>query len=133
MKLSYADSFGNHTGSTWRLIFVYALMPWFHKYCINDGNYGKNLDKDGDGVVDVNGDIEESANKLSTKKTNSSLVFRAPDLQHVGVEMLEAHNDSSKNNRDQAMREMEADIICLIFEVEHLKFQLKRIREKNQY
>jgi len=34
MKLQYGDNFGNRAGSTWRLVFVYALMPWMQKYRI---------------------------------------------------------------------------------------------------
>lgn len=34
MKLRHAE-FGKRAGSCWRLIFVYALMPWLHKYRIS--------------------------------------------------------------------------------------------------
>ena len=32
MKLRYNEHFGKRAGTCWRLIFVYALMPWMHKY-----------------------------------------------------------------------------------------------------
>jgi hypothetical protein len=36
MKLRYREDFGKRAGSCWRLIFVYALMPWMHQYRIRD-------------------------------------------------------------------------------------------------
>jgi hypothetical protein len=38
MKLRYANDFGHRAGSAWRLIFIYALMPWFHHYRIRDSD-----------------------------------------------------------------------------------------------
>jgi hypothetical protein len=35
MKLRFRDDFGKRAGSCWRLIFVYALMPWMHQYRIH--------------------------------------------------------------------------------------------------
>lgn len=32
MKLRFGTAFGNSAGSTWRLLFVYALFPWLHQY-----------------------------------------------------------------------------------------------------
>jgi hypothetical protein len=41
MKLRYRDSFGSEAGAAWRLLFVYSLLPWMHKYRIQiNGDMG---------------------------------------------------------------------------------------------
>jgi hypothetical protein len=40
MKLRYAKHFGNRAGSAWRLVFLYALLPWMHQYRILEGENG---------------------------------------------------------------------------------------------
>jgi hypothetical protein len=35
MKLRHRGDFGNRAGSSWRLIFAFALMPWMHKHRIH--------------------------------------------------------------------------------------------------
>ena len=41
MKLRYGDRFGRKSGSTWRLLFVFALMPWLQKYRIKNNEIDK--------------------------------------------------------------------------------------------
>ena len=36
MKLRYSRDFGSRAGSAWRLMFIYALMPWMHQYRIQN-------------------------------------------------------------------------------------------------
>jgi hypothetical protein len=50
MKFRYAENFCHRAGSTWRLILIYALMPWLHKYRIRDNT----CDSDSDSVYDEN-------------------------------------------------------------------------------
>lgn len=37
LKLGH-DDFGNYAGTCWRMLFVYALVPWMRKHRISDGN-----------------------------------------------------------------------------------------------
>ena len=34
MKIKHGKNFGKRSNSTWRLLFVFALMPWLQKYRI---------------------------------------------------------------------------------------------------
>lgn len=65
MKLRYRDHFGLRAGSIWRLLFVYVLMPWMHKYRIHVGdNVGFLLQE----IVQVTGGRYSIVMKQSTKR-----------------------------------------------------------------
>ena len=40
MKLKYRDGFGRESGTSWRLLFVFALLPWLRKYRLRAGDDG---------------------------------------------------------------------------------------------
>jgi len=46
MKLRYSNLFGSQAGSAWRLMFVYALLPWMYQYRIHD-TPGEEIGPDG--------------------------------------------------------------------------------------
>jgi hypothetical protein len=46
---------------------------------------------------------------------------------------MEAHDVGSGKDLSQAMRELEADNIRLIFQVEHLNYLLKKNQDKLEY
>lgn len=156
MKLRYADSFANRAGSAWRLIFVYALMPWFHKYRIrvwnevavgpgDDATAGEQDDespsKKATAMSLVSPRVSSSAGGQDDEKaTARSLVTPrvstkwniGHDSQHVEVDMVEDHHNSDENDRDQAMREMEAEISRLKEHVQELSLQLEVKKKKRK-
>jgi hypothetical protein len=57
MKLKHGKNFASKTGSTWRLLFVFALFPWLRKYRVLD-------------------DGEDQQSDGSSKKRNRVSVFK---------------------------------------------------------
>ena len=43
LKLKHGDGFGRESGTSWRLLFVFALLPWLRKYRIRAGDDGFNV------------------------------------------------------------------------------------------
>jgi hypothetical protein len=60
MKLRYAKQFGSRAGSAWRLIFIYALLPWMHQYRIL-----------GDDTTNIS-DLKEEKSTTSSSLQNST-------------------------------------------------------------
>ena len=77
MKLRYAKSFGNRAGSSWRLIFVFALLPWLHQYRL--------YDDDDDQVIEFSKASDTRGSSLSLvlqkdeSKKERSFVLTDPD------------------------------------------------------
>jgi hypothetical protein len=72
LKLRYGNHFGNRGGSTWRLLFVYALMPWMHKYRIatrSSTNIRNQHDSDADE------DEDEESISMAPPSTTKTLEF----------------------------------------------------------
>ena len=71
MKLRYAKHFGSRAGSAWRLVFIYALLPWMNQYRILE----KDTDADSEGDRTLEEKHEESV--------ESARVKRAPRTHHL--------------------------------------------------
>ena len=68
MKFRHGENFGRASGSTWRLLFVFALMPWLRKYRIIENNERPNITDEAD---DIWQPVDKR--KRDLEKENSSL------------------------------------------------------------
>jgi hypothetical protein len=91
MKLRYSKYFGSRAGSAWRLMFIYALLPWMHQYRISerqstiDATDGEEEDNDdvsvipqrlpslGSSSLNINASLLEAENKMLKEKINQLL------------------------------------------------------------
>ena len=62
MKLRYGDRFGNESGTSWRLLFVYALLPWLRKYRIG-----------GDGADEIVRSLKSSRHLTNNESDNADV------------------------------------------------------------
>ena len=77
-KIKYGDRFAKKSGSIWRLLFVFALMPWLRKYRISNSedidqaiisDVVERVRNDTSEVNDLKQEISSLKEKLKEKET----------------------------------------------------------------
>jgi len=112
MKLRYGKGFARTSGSIWRLLFVFALMPWLRKYRILARPELQNEDDDDD---------EDYSDFKFVKKRR---MLAGPRRRQSGTKT----NGTSKEEMDSAKDENKA----LEHENERLQLEVVSLRKKHE-
>jgi hypothetical protein len=90
MKLKHGDKFGKKSSSTWRLLFVFALMPWLRKYRI--------LDKD----IDIDENKVKKAFSL-IKDSNDQIYDLKEEISNLKQQLKLARKNDDNESSDQSI------------------------------
>lgn len=129
MKLRYGRKFCSNAGSCWRLLFVYALMPWMQRYRIFDAPGVKQLDEDGN-VILRDDQVSEQLRELNLAaedgqlRSSFAVVPRLLASAAGGGSTRSDVNSSKKNPKDET-------ILRLRSENEELKKTIARLKEES--
>ncbi len=97
MKLRYSEYFGSRAGSAWRLMFIYALLPWMHQYRISERQT----------TIDASDRGEEDNDGVSV------IPERLPSLRssslHINASLLEAENKMLKEQINHLLSQQRYD------------------------
>ena len=123
MKLRHGRKFCSNAGSCWRLIFVYALMPWLQRYRIYDAV--QHVDEDGNVILDetqISQQIRELNLELSGGRETSFAV--APRLlQSAGAAPM-----TRKKIKDETILRLRRENEEMKNTIAQLKVQLGKLQ-----
>jgi hypothetical protein len=97
MKLRYAKDFGSRAGSAWRLVFIYALMPWMHQYRIADKYSDTDSDEE---ILKCESTSESEQDSVVTTGSRHTHLPDLEDTSSMDERVLEMENQKLKCRLD---------------------------------
>lgn len=103
MKLRYKTEFCSNVGSCWRLIFVYALMPWMQKYRLF-------VKPTVTGESSPGGEAPQDGNDDLVPVSSGNLELDAASTVPIGTPRMIAHKTLVRRESSQKKKETMASL-----------------------
>ena len=104
------DKFGNYAGTCWRLLFVYALVPWMRKYRSNEDNLGIS-------------DFKFAANRMRTGRMPTQSAFNEESDALTSLREPDVSKESDSKETDDSITVLKQQNKMLKEESERLKVE----------
>ena len=120
MKIRHGDRFARTSGSIWRLLFTFALMPWLRRYRITARP----------DLEDENDEFENARFKMGRQLPPPNRRYSvAPNAVEAGADVV-VESDNASEQDSESRSALEKEVQSLKSENEALKSEIERLKSK---